>query len=148
MDLLRRLNPAVPRQWLMTLAGLMWSGVGLFLMGLAYGWLTDPPQTANLGLAALGVLGALPIYRLGFRRMARQNVVRLRGMNDRACLFSFMAWKSYLIVPVMVTLGILLRTSSIPKPLLAVAYIAIGGGLFLSSFVYYGRLVLDRRAAA
>lgn len=148
MELLRRLNPAVPRQWLMTLAGIMWTGVGLMLCWLAYGWLTGSPRPESVWLALAGFLGALAIYRFGFRRMAHANVRRIRQLNERACLFSFMAWKSYLIVPVMVTLGILLRNSPIPKPLLAAMYIAIGGGLFLSSFVYYGRLVLEARATA
>ncbi len=40
----------------------------------------------------------------------------------------------------MITGGVLLRHSAIPKPYLAILYAAIGGGLFLSSFVYYGQL--------
>lgn len=145
MTLLQRLNPAVPKRYLMITAGLMWTGVGVMLCWLAYGWLTDPFDWPHLWLALAGIAGALPIYRFGFRRMAHQNVVRIRAMADRACLFSFMAWKSYIIVPVMITMGILLRNSPIPKPWLAVMYIAIGGGLFLSSFVYYGRITVERR---
>jgi len=51
-----------------------------------------------------------------------------------------LAWKSYAIVAVMITGGVLLRHSAIPKPYLAIVYAAMGGGLFLSSFVYYGKL--------
>jgi hypothetical protein len=41
----------------------------------------------------------------------------------------------------MISLGIFLREySPIPKPVLAILYLAIGGGLFLSSFLYYKHL--------
>lgn len=140
MSVLRRLKPAVSRPWLMALAGLMWSGVGLMLCRFAFGWLAPLPPWPRAGLALAGVLAALPIYWFGFGRMARSNVERIWRLNDRACLFSFMAWKSYLIVPVMVTLGITLRNSIIPKPYLAILYTAIGGGLFISSLLYYGQL--------
>jgi hypothetical protein len=37
----------------------------------------------------------------------------------------------------MITMGILLRHSSIPKTLLAPMYIGIGGGLIIASLHYY-----------
>jgi hypothetical protein len=40
----------------------------------------------------------------------------------------------------MITLGIILRNSAIPKQYLAVIYTTIGGAIFLSSFHYYGLL--------
>jgi hypothetical protein len=57
---------------------------------------------------------------LGFRKLARKNLARIQQLNDRACLFSFLAWKSYAIVAVMITGGVLLRHSAIPKPYLAI----------------------------
>jgi len=47
-----------------------------------------------------------------------------------------MTWRSYFIVLLMVTLGIILRHSSIPKNYLAVLYIGIGLALFLSGIRY------------
>ena len=124
----------------MALAGLMWTGVGVMLCRYAFVWLAHPPSWSRAGLGLAGILAAAPTYRLGFRKLARQNIERIRRLNDRACLFSFLAWKSYAIVAVMITGGVLLRHSAIPKQYLAILYAAIGGGLFLSSFVYYGRL--------
>lgn len=135
-----RLKPALPRPWLLALAGIMWTAVGLMLCRYAFVWLTHPPSWAHAGLGLAGIVAAAPIYRLGFRKLARQNVERIRRLGDRACLFSFLAWKSYAIVAVMITGGVLLRQSALPKPYLAILYAAIGGGLFLSSFVYYGQL--------
>jgi hypothetical protein len=144
-----RLKPALPRHWLMALAGLMWTAVGVMLGRYAFVWLAGSPSWVNAGLGLAGVAAAVPIYRLGFGKLARRNVERIRQLGDRACLFSFLAWKSYAIVAVMITGGVLLRHSAIPKPHLAILYAAIGGGLFLSSFVYYGQLrrTASRRAA-
>ena len=48
-----------------------------------------------------------------------------------------MTWKSYLIVPVMVSMGIFLRHSPVPKEYLSIIYTGIGLGLFLSGTHYF-----------
>jgi len=47
-----------------------------------------------------------------------------------------MTWRSYMIVLVMVSMGIALRHSSIPRPYLSVLYNGIGLALFLSGIRY------------
>ncbi|MBE2235704.1 MAG: hypothetical protein IAE85_19585 [Anaerolinea sp.] len=140
MKLAQHLKPTLPRPWLLALAGVMWTAVGVMLDRYAFIWLTRPPSLAHAGLGLAGVAAAVPIYRLGFRTLARQNIERIRQLQERPCLFSFLAWKSYATVAVMISTGLFLRHSAIPKPYLAILYAAIGGGLFLSSFVYYGHL--------
>ena len=78
--------------------------------------------------------------RWGFGGIAQKNIRRLRRLPDRGCFFAFQAWKSYLIIMVMIALGVTLRHSSIPKHFLAVAYTAIGGALIVGSFYYYRHL--------
>ena len=78
--------------------------------------------------------------RWGFGGIALKNIQRLRRLPDRGCFFAFQAWKSYLIIMVMIALGVTLRHSSIPKHFLAVAYTAIGGALIVGSFYYYRHL--------
>jgi len=51
-------------------------------------------------------------------------------------LFSFMTWKSYIIVVIMVSMGIALRHSFIPRRYLSVLYNGIGLALFLSGIRY------------
>ena len=135
-------KPAVPKAWLHVVSGLTWSGVGIWLCGLAFGWLrpVDPPTAGLLGLG--GLLLAALIHRFGFTRFAKRNLQRIDTIpSEKACVFAFQAWTSYPLVLVMVSLGIFLRSSSlIPKPLLAVLYLGIGGGLFLSSLHYYRHL--------
>jgi hypothetical protein len=141
VDLVNRLNPAVERHWLLLIAGCLWTAVGVMLNVFAVEWLSvaDPGVAAPLAFA--GLIGALLVYRFGFLRLALRNIDRIGAIGDRACVFAFQAWKSYLIVAFMMTLGIGLRGSAIPKPDLAVLYMGIGGGLLLSSLRYYRQLV-------
>jgi len=57
-------------------------------------------------------------------------------MDDKKCVFSFISWKSYLIIAIMIAMGAILRRSAIPKQYLAVLYIGIGLALILSSVRY------------
>ncbi len=136
-DFLKRWNPAVPKAWLLVAAGLMWMAVGVMLSRFAYLWLIDSSLAAGLALGGLGIASGLVIYRYGFSKLAIKNSRRIRSLAERACLFAFQEWKGYAIIAVMMTMGILLRGSPIPKPYLAVLYAGIGGGLFLSSFHYF-----------
>ena len=134
---LAKIKPAVTKHWLMALAGILWSAVGLMLCRLAYSWLIRMPWQHALAIGAIGLAGALLAYRLGFSKIARRNIDRLYQLADKSCIFAFQAWQSYLIIIVMILLGFSLRHSPLPKPILAVIYITIGGALFLASFQYY-----------
>ena len=94
-------------------------------------------------MALAGVLLASAIYRFGFSKLAKKNIQRITGMaGDKICIFAFQEWSSYPLVVVMIGLGISLRNYlPIPKPYLAILYIGIGGGLFLSSLFYYKHLL-------
>ena len=138
--LVSKLKPAVSKYWLATAAGLMWTVVGLMLCGLAYEWLAVLPLRGAAPLGAVGILLSLAVYRFGFSKIALKNIDRLRQFPDRVCFFAFQAWKSYLLIALMVMLGFILRHSTIPKYYLSVPYAAIGGALLLSSFHYYAYL--------
>jgi hypothetical protein len=136
---MQSLTPAVDKRWLMFLAGLMWSGVGLMLVTLAYGWLVPVELGEALWKALAGLLLALAIYTFGFSKFADKNIQRIHAyIKDKVCVFAFQEWTSYPLVVVMVSMGIGLRKfSPIPKPWLAILYIGIGGSLFFASIHYY-----------
>ena len=138
--MLAKLKPAVSRYWLISLAGLVWSAVGVMLSRLAYLWLTAVPLGRAMVLGISGIFLALIAYRFGFSRIAEKNIYRIRQFSEKGCIFAFQAWKSYLIIVIMVALGLFLRHSPLPKQYLAVVYLAVGGALFLSSFHYYALL--------
>jgi hypothetical protein len=137
---LEKFKPAVSKYWLMALAGLMWSVVGIMLCRLAFVWLMVVPRHWSLPLGSLGLISALTVYRFGFSKIALKNITRLCLLSDTTCIFAFQAWKSYLIIIFMIMLGITMRHSPMPKHFLAVIYETIGGALFFSSFHFYGRI--------
>jgi hypothetical protein len=142
---MNRFKPAVSRRILLLLAGLMWLGVGAMLSSLAVGWLRESHPAHLVAMVAGGVAGALLIHHFGFLRVVDKNLARILPMEGGRCAFSFISWKSYLMVALMMSMGIALRHSPIPRPILAVLYIGIGLALILSS-VRYLRFVLQTPA--
>lgn len=140
MRLTDRLNPRVDRKILILIAGLMWCGVGVMLISFAATWLNRYEGKGVLLYYAAGFLAAIPIHYFGFLKIADKNLARLLPLKEKRCLFSFITWKSYLIIVVMMTMGITMRHSSIPKQYLSVLYNGIGLGLFLSGLRYFQQL--------
>lgn len=133
---LRKFTPAVDKKILILLAGLMWCGVGVMLIRYAVLWLSAFSIKEQVFFYLIGFMAALPIHFFGFIRIARKNLRRLMPMEVKKCVFSFMTWRSYLIVLFMVSLGITLRHSSLPKQYLSILYNGIGLALFLSGTRY------------
>jgi len=136
-----KLKPAANKPILMFLSGAMWFGVGVMLNSFALHWLITYGEGWAYLYAAIGFLAALIIHHFGFLKLADKNLGRISYLNDKPCVFSFMSWKSYLIVAVMVTMGITLRHSSVPKQYLSMLYIGIGLALLFSSIRYFRALI-------
>lgn len=134
-------KPGVPKSTLVLMAGLIWLGIGILMDSLAYSWLKKESPKVVLVFSSLGFALALIIHHFGFLRIVDKNLGRILPMEGRRCIFSFMPWKSYLLIMVMIIMGFLIRHSSLPKPDLAVLYGGIGTALILSS-VRYLRYVL------
>jgi uncharacterized membrane protein YadS len=134
-----KLKPAIPRKLLMLIAGMMWCGVGLMLALMAFHWLHAYEGHAWL-FAVPGFIAALVIHHFGFLKTVDRNLGRISRLPEQPCAFSFISWKSYLIIIIMVALGITLRHSSIPKQYLSIIYLGIGLALFLSSIRYFRKL--------
>ena len=135
-DHLGKFKPAVDKKNLVMLAGLMWCGVGIMLISFAVSWLSIYEDSGRLIFYISGFLAAMPIHHFGFLKIADKNLKRLLPITEKKCVFSFMTWRSYLIVLIMVSMGIALRHSAIPKQYLSVLYNGIGLALFLSGIRY------------
>lgn len=134
---LKRFTPSVDKKILVLLAGMMWCGVGIMLVSFAVSWLSVNTVREQLLFYSTGFLAAMPIHHFGFLRIADKNLNRLLPLTEKRCLFSFMTWRNYLIVLVMVSMGIALRHSAISKLYLSVLYNGIGLALFLSGIRYF-----------
>ena len=131
-----RYRPAVRKTILLFLAGLAWECVGIMLLFLAFSWLSTASKMDVYLYSCAGVLLALLVHHFGFLRIANKNLTRILQMNGKKCLFAFIPWKSYVMIVAMVTAGVILRHSVIPREYLATLYIGIGLGLVLSSVRY------------
>jgi hypothetical protein len=140
---LAKMKPAVNKHVLLFLAGFMWLGVGVMLLCFSFSWLDGFHVHGSFLLGAMGVLVALLVHHFGFLKIVDRNLGRILPMEGTRCVFSFITWKSYIMVAVMVAMGIGLRHSPIPKPYLAVLYTGIGLALILSS-VRYLRVLLTQ----
>lgn len=134
-----RFKPAVHKKVLLVIAGSLWCCVGIMLSSMAFQWLYNYDGVPWF-FAIPGFIAALIIRQFGFLRIVNKNLVRIVQLPEKPCAFSFISWKSYLIIVIMVTLGITLRHSPIPKQYLSVIYIGIGLALFLSGIRYFWRL--------
>ena len=139
MEWIKQFKPGVPKFWLQLIAGVMWTGVGYFLISLAAGWIFLPAVASPWFYWIPGLILALIIYHFGFSKLAKKNSLRIQNIPDeKPCLFAFQEWHSYPLILFMIGLGITLRKfTPIPKPMLGILYLGIGGGLGLSSLVYY-----------
>jgi uncharacterized membrane protein YuzA (DUF378 family) len=145
MDL-SQFKPAAPKSWLIIFSGVMWSAVGLLLISLAAGWFQQVSNGSRWVYWAAGLAAAAVIFRWGFSKLARKNILRIKTITTPApCFFAFQEWHSYLLIGFMMGLGITLRKfTPIPKPVLGVLYTGIGGGLFRASITYYHYIVFDK----
>lgn len=133
---IKTFTPSVDKRILVLLAGLMWCGVGILLVRYAASWLSQYSWKEQGLFYGIGFLTAMLIHHFGFLKIADKNLDRLLPLTRKKCIFSFMTWKSYFIVVIMVSMGIALRHSAIPKKYLSILYNGIGLALFLSGIRY------------
>ena len=129
-------KPAVTKNVLVFLAGLVWICVGTMLLFLAFSWLSKASHVNRAVFVGGGAVLALLVHHFGFLKIVDKNLKRILPMDDKKCVFSFISWKSYLIIAIMIAMGAILRRSAIPKQYLAILYIGIGLALILSSVRY------------
>ncbi len=138
---LDKYNPAVRNRWHIALAGMTWAGVGLLLCRYSYTWLS-PVGPFRAGVFALvGFALSLAAYRFGMSKIARKNLDRLTAFQGRKCIFGFLTWNSYLNIGVMVTMGVTLRHSALPKDYLSLVYTSMGSSLLMGSLQYFKGLL-------
>jgi hypothetical protein len=145
---INKFTPSADKRVLVFLAGAMWCGVGIMLVSLAVSWLSLLSFRESGIYYAAAFLASMAIHHFGFLKIADKNLSRLLPLTEKKCLFSFMTWKSYIMVLIMVSMGITLRHSALPKRYLSILYNGIGLALFLSGiryFRFFFMLLLNKR---
>jgi hypothetical protein len=138
MNFIQSITPRLPRRYLLFIAALVWTfaggvllckGISLFFTNKDFLWLRIVSST----------VGGILFYWLLFSKISFKHAWRIIHLkNERPCMFSFFNIRSYAIMGVMITSGILLRKSGIVSPVyLSVLYFTMGIPLFLSAFRFY-----------
>jgi hypothetical protein len=138
MNIIQSLKPELPRRYLLFIAAFAWTFAGSMLLYKGSTLFLDYRNFFWLRLIC-SVISGVVFYLLLFSKISFKHTKRIVNLkHNRPCLFSFFNLKSYILMTVMITSGILLRKSGLVAPeYLAILYITMGIPLFLSAFRFY-----------
>ena len=122
---------------LLYIAASLWMIVGIILMIVALNWLYIYNNILAFLYLGISLIGGIVIYKFGFSKIVNKNITRINLLEDYSNAFKFLSVKSYFLILIMMTMGYILRHSSLPKQYLSIIYFGIGLALFLSSFGYF-----------
>lgn len=115
-------------------AALLWSVIGMSLMTCG---LLALKSSAAWGVAVLAfVLGTVK-SRFMLDSVARKNISRIQQLREGTCIGAVYSIQTWGLVLLMVFMGRLLRTSSLPRELFGLLYTAVGWALLGSSRVVW-----------
>jgi hypothetical protein len=138
MSLILTLKPGIPKRYLLFIAGIVWTFAGGLLLFKGITCFEDSQDFLWLKIIVSAVAGIL-FYLFLFSKISVRHIHRIFGLDiDRPCLFSFFNLRSYIIMIVMISTGILLRKFEvISSDYLEVLYVTMGIPLFISAFRFY-----------
>jgi hypothetical protein len=131
----------IRRHFLFALAGIFWTIAGGILCFRASVWLGSLSTPAAITVALLSIGCAAAGYIFGFSRLVVRNIERINRMPERANFFAFTALRGYVMIALMMTIGITLRNSSVPKYYLTIPYFVMGGILLIGSVQFYRKFL-------
>ena len=127
--IISKLKPGVSVRTHLLTAALLWTAVGLMLMIRGALWFDKTFWWLAIIAIAVGTGKSFGMLD----RAAKKNIGRILGLADGTCIGGVYSWKMWGMVGLMVILGRLLRTSSLPRVVIGFVYVAIGWGLCFSS---------------
>jgi len=134
---MNRFIPMVKRHYLFALAGMLWTIAGGILCVRGTIWLQLLSPAGEIIIGLLSVVMAVFGYLYGFSKVVQKNIDRIYQMPERAAIFAFTPLRGYIMIALMITIGITLRNSAIPKYYLTLPYDVMGGVLLIGSIRFY-----------
>nr|WP_321468331.1 hypothetical protein [uncultured Desulfobulbus sp.] len=129
-------KPGVPRSVHLFAAPFLWTVIGCILMVRGYWWMS-PGHGRWLIVPAL-LLGTLKSMVI-LDKVARKAIQRIILFKDGTCLGAIYSWKSWLMVAMMMTAGLIIRWVGHPGQWTGMLYCAIGWALCCSSRLGWAR---------
>ena len=137
-SILNKYKPGVTKRVLLIVAGLVWTFAGGMLLIKGFQMLSDQPHNFWIKLI-FSFMGGVLFFVLLFKKLSLKHIKRILFSEDeKPCAFSFFNWKGYLMMILMITTGITLRTTGVVSPdILSVLYIMMGIPLLSSALRFY-----------
>jgi hypothetical protein len=131
------LKPSVPKRWLFYAGALVWGFAAYRVLLLAIRFAPASPFPL-WEVIILGMVGLAVFFNFVFLRVSRKYIRRIACLKQQnPCIFAFFGWKSYLLIALMSSMGILFaRFHLLPLFLQGIFYIALGGSLLLSALMF------------
>jgi hypothetical protein len=132
------MRPTVPKRYLFLAAAFAWTFAGAMLFGKGSAWLLAHGDHIFFRYS-IALAGGLAFFVLLFSRISRRHVTRIHAIEAvRPSLFSFFDFKAYVMMALMITGGILIRTFKLIEPsILYTFYACMGTPLLLSATRFY-----------
>lgn len=130
-SLLLSLKPAVKKQVHLLLAGLLWTIMGVVLLGRGVSYIHFGGSSYILIFVGI-ILGFIKSYLI-LDKSIRRGLVRIESLPKGSCIGAVYSFKTWCLILFMAVSGILLRHSSLPASYLAVFCCTIGWSLLFSS---------------
>jgi len=135
------LNPAVPKRLLLFTAGLFWFLIACRILLLCYKYY-QLSSLSNLLIILSGFSGYVLFFYMVFFRLIKKHTIRIINKNEKACIFGFFDFKSYMIIFFMIALGLLIvKVFHINANFLAIFFMMLGLSLLTSSFYFFYYLI-------
>ena len=125
-------KPGVTRHMLLLMSAILWSAIGMLLLVKGLFRINQLVHWQPLLIVAAILAGSLKSYCI-LDKSARRGIDRILKFSDGTCLGAVYSFKTWILVLCMMSLGVILRNSSLPVSLLCFLYITIGWALLLSS---------------
>ncbi len=131
------IKPGVPKRHLLLVAAMVWMVAGGFLL---YRGIRMLPDITWLWFkVVIAVIAGLIFFHLLFLRVSLHHITRIKSLEIlRPCVFSFFDWKSYLLMAIMITSGVLVRKSGwIDQQWISLFFITMAIPLLLSAVRFF-----------
>jgi len=127
-------NPfTVPRIWILGLSSVLWVIPAIILLRNALLWSDALNMEMLLLSTALAAVGVGLGHVFWFNRIVLGNIRRIRSLPERTKIWHISSSRGYAMIVLMISIGVVLRSSDLPRIYLAGPYALMGGCLLLGS---------------
>jgi hypothetical protein len=146
MGLLKKFKPSVSKRSLLLVAGFAWTIAGGMLISRALLALWTIHHYMWMEILA-GISFGVVFYLILFARVSKKHITRITLITiDNPCFFSFFNFRSYIMMAIMITTGVVLRKLDvINREILYTFYLTMGIPLLVSAFRFFSVWKRDKK---